>query len=794
MWLYKKNICRSLGLISLLKKNLHFFFALNLTIMRILKNNSILKLVNSYLIDASQPSNISYLWNFGVRREKGVFVGICPDSIAYSTIGTRGGNLSCKLREFTLCIANKYTLWRAELKYHGKKRLPSLVATVSRRSHVEDNKPDTQWRDLFSKCILSRIYRYIHSYADYSNQNIICCRETMRQSSKGKTKVEQAAKTTRTLNPNTTELRDLIAYGGEYTGGKYTFSMRKRSFHTSSLNVGAKGNSDNILDNKDTSSGVKNGVGKTKAKKPVGPTLATMVAQKLSELLTHDLKYNKIVTQIIADPHLLIACYEEIKGNPGNMTKGTTPETLDGLKMEWFERVAEELRNGKFDFKPSRRVEIPKPNSNKKRPLTIASPRDKIVQKAFQIIIEAIWENQFLDSSHGFRPGRSVHTALSQIYVGGQNFNWVIQGDISKCFDKIPHNLVIKLIKNKIVDPRFLEIIRKFLEARIQDPRNTKVVEKTTIGIPQGGIVSPILCNIVLHSFDEFMHRAIGKFNKGNRRAHNREYQKLEYRTRKSDVKEERRRLLLEMRRIGNVNKMDPNFRRMKYIRYADDFVVLIIGTKNEAILWKNNIKEFLRVNCGMELNVENTIITNLRDNNFRFLGADIMKLKRNNTFLRVTKDRRKAVATNRLTVKAPIKSLLNKLKSTGFVRQNNSQVFLPQCVGTLTNLSHYDILSFYNSKIHGLLNFYSFASNLNKLGRIIWYLHASCALTLARKLKLGTISKTYKKFGRGLTCPETGKTIFKPENLRVKHQYQKIRKLPRPEDFLGITRASKLN
>ena len=246
--------------------------------------------------------------------------------------------------------------------------------------------------------------------------------------------------------------------------------------------------------------------------------------------------------------------------------------------------MAEELRNGKFDFKPPRRVvENPKSNSKKKRPLTIASPRDKIVQKAFQIIIEAIWENQFLDCSHGFRPGRSVHTALSQIY--GQNFNRVIQGDISKCFDKIPHNLVIKLIKNKVVDPRFLEIIRKFLETSIQDPRNTKVVEKTTIGIPKGGILSPILCNIVLHSFDEFMDRAIGKFNKGNRRAHNREYQKLEYRRRKSVVKEERRRLLLEMRRIGNVNKMDPNFRTMKYIRYAYDFIVLIIGTKNEAIL-----------------------------------------------------------------------------------------------------------------------------------------------------------------------------------------------------------------
>ena len=268
-----------------------------------------------------------------MRRKKGVFVGICPDSIAYSTIGIRGGNLSCKLREFTLCIANKYTLWRAELKYHGKKRLPSLVARVSRRSHVEDNKPDTQRRDLFSKCILSRIYRYIHRYADYSNQNIICCRETMRHSSIGKTRVEQATKTTRTLNLNTTELRDLIAYGGEYTGGKkYTSSTRKRSFHTS---TGAKGNSENILDNKNTSSGVKSSVGKTKAnKKSVQPTLATMVDLKLSELLTHDLKYNQIVTRIIGDPYFLIACYEEIKGNPGNMTKGTTPETLDGLRME----------------------------------------------------------------------------------------------------------------------------------------------------------------------------------------------------------------------------------------------------------------------------------------------------------------------------------------------------------------------------------------------------------------------------------------------------------------------------
>lgn len=268
------------------------------------------------------------------------------------------------------------------------------------------------------------------------------------------------------------------------------------------------------------------------------------------------------------------------------------------------------------------------------------------------------------------------------------------------------------------MDHRFLELIKKFLETGVQDPK-TKQIDKTNIGIPQGGILSPILCNVVMDRFDEYMNKQKNKYDQGKTRGHNREYQKLEYQRIKSKSMSERRRLLMDMRRVGNVNKLDPNFRRMKYIRYADDFVILTIGTKDEATMIKNNVKEFLRTNCGVELNVEKTVITNLRNEKFNFLGAEISKLERNITFIR-NRSTSRIMATGRLLIKAPIKSLLNKMKEKGFIRQNNDQVYLAQHIGYLTNLTHYDIISHYNSKIYGILNFFSFASNLNKLGRII--------------------------------------------------------------------------
>lgn len=277
----------------------------------------------------------------------------------------------------------------------------------------------------------------------------------------------------------------------------------------------------------------------------------------------------------------------------------------------------------------------------------------------------------------------------------------------------------MKLIRSKIVDPRFLELINKFLQTGIIDPETGKSTVNH-IGIPQGGILSPILCNIVLHQFDEYMCRTTDKFTKGKKRAHNLEYQRLEYRRRRAKSMQERKKLLLEMRKIGNVDKFDPNFRRMKYIRYADDFVIMIIGTKDDANMIKNNSKEFLKTKCGVKLNDEKTITTNMTDGNFKFLGAEISTLKRNPTFLGTNKSNISKVARNRPLLKAPIKSLLEKMKTTGFLRQDKFQTYRPKYIGSLLNLSHYDIIAFYSSKVRGILNFYSFASNLNKLGRIV--------------------------------------------------------------------------
>ena len=271
------------------------------------------------------------------------------------------------------------------------------------------------------------------------------------------------------------------------------------------------------------------------------------------------------------------------------------------------------------------------------------------------------------------------------------------------------------------MDGRFLELIRKYLETGILDAK-TLQIKKTTRGIPPGGILSPVLSNIVLHCFDEYMQRQIKKYTKGSQifRSNPLEYKRIEYRRRKSESRLERKKLLLEMRRIGNVNKFDPFLKRMKYIRYADDFFILTIGTKNEAIMIKNNAKEFLKEMCGVMLKTEKTLITNLQDDKLQFLrsGALIVKLKRT-TFLRDMKTSKKGVATARIQIKAPCNSLLRKLKDAGFVRQNHDQVFLPSHMGSLTNLSHNDIIAYYNSKIYGILNFFSF-SNLNKLGRII--------------------------------------------------------------------------
>jgi len=191
---------------------------------------------------------------------------------------------------------------------------------------------------------------------------------------------------------------------------------------------------------------------------------------------------------LMFNKEMYLMAYDILKSKPGNKTLGLNPETLDGLSSEWIEEIIIEMKNQSFQFKPARRIMIPKANG-KVRPLTIASPRDKIIQQVKLNILNPIFEPTFSDNSHGFRPGRSCHTALNSISNKFQISSWTIEGDIKACFDSFDHNILMKIISGRIKDQRMINLLWKSLRVGYGAPG--KIVEANIIGTPQGSILSP---------------------------------------------------------------------------------------------------------------------------------------------------------------------------------------------------------------------------------------------------------------------------------------------------------------
>jgi len=238
----------------------------------------------------------------------------------------------------------------------------------------------------------------------------------------------------------------------------------------------------------------------------------------------------------------------------------------------------------------------------------------------------------------------------------------------------IPHEIVLTRISKQIGDPRFLELIRKYLNAGVK-LESGKIQQDTKMGVPQGGILSPILSNIVLHQLDLYMEKTIQGFEKGLKRRQNPTYSKLLHLRNKASTGEKRKEYLKLLRTIPIGDPMDPNFKRMKYIRYADDFIILIEGSHHEAILTRNKVKEYLKTHCGLSLNLEKTIVTNISDNKFNFLGAEIVKMRKQPSYLTafkrkgITKNNMRRRPHSRLLIKAPLEKILLELKKARFVR-----------------------------------------------------------------------------------------------------------------------------
>lgn len=458
----------------------------------------------------------------------------------------------------------------------------------------------------------------------------------------------------------------------------------------------------------------------------------------------------------ISNPQMLMLAYELIKSKPGNMTKGTDNTTLDGTGMRWVDNTSANLQSGKYQFNPARRKWITKPGKKQMRPLGIANPREKIVQKAIQLVLEAAYEPTFLECSHGFRPGKSCHSALKSCRVKLNGIKWVIEGDISKCFDTIPHQKIMEILGHKIGCEKTLALISRALKAGTIELGG--IVQKTLEGTPQGSVLSPLLCNIFMHEFDIFMKNLSDTFNRGKIRRKNPLYRRITNNLLQARLNGEISKIRILRRKLWDTPAGDPfdaNFKRLVYIRYADDFIVGTIGSKAETLEILKKIQDFLANKLGLTLNIDKTKVTHFPSKPIHFLGAILRgygHLK--GTFIKRTvwkETTRLHAVPLYIRIEAPIKNILERLTTAGFF-QKVANKYKPTRVGKLFNLDMPDILSFYNSVIRGYMNYYSFADNRSSLGMIVHGLKHSCALTLKSKFKLNTIAAVFEKFGKNLT------------------------------------------
>jgi len=321
---------------------------------------------------------------------------------------------------------------------------------------------------------------------------------------------------------------------------------------------------------------------------------------------------------------LYLVAYGNIYSNQGAMTPGPSQETADGMSEDLIDEVIGQMRRERYRFAPARRVYIPKKNG-KLRPLGLPSWSDKLVGEVVRLLLEAYYEPRFSDRSHGFRKGRGCRTALREIQSTWTGTTWFIEGDISDCFGSLDHDVMTRILAEKIHDQRFLRLIGSMLKAGFLEDWQ---YHETLSGCPQGGVVSPILSNIYLSKLDDFVERElIPQYTRGARRADNPAYRRVERslgRARRHGDWAEARHLARLMRTLPSTDPMDPGYRRLRYIRYADDHLLGFTGPRAEAEQIKARLAEFLRGDLGLELNQAKTLITHARSQRARFLGYDI--------------------------------------------------------------------------------------------------------------------------------------------------------------------------
>lgn len=495
---------------------------------------------------------------------------------------------------------------------------------------------------------------------------------------------------------------------------------------------------------------------------------------------------------------LWIKAYSKLAPNPGNLTPGSDCQTIDGFSLRLVDDLIAQIREGKFRFTPVRRVYIPKNNGKGKRPLGIPNFRDKLVQEVMKMILENVFEPIFSENSHGFRPNRSCLTALSQIKNTWKGLIWCIEGDIKGCFDNIDHKTLKSIIERKINDRRFILLLDNALKCGYMEDWK---YNRTFSGTPQGGIISPILANIFLNEFDQYMDSLMEQFNTGKVRRRNKEYTKLGFQiyqrrkkikngnrihktshwAKRSTFVQEIRKLKQLQREIISIDPFDPNYRRMKYVRYADDFVIGIAGSKREAAEVKSLVNNFLTT-LKLELSEDKTLITHL-ENNIQFLGYQFKRWNRDRV-VRVKYKNHSHPLTKR-TLSGAIKLEIPYSKMVGYAKK--------QKYGTLDTLksnhrtrlinnSELEILYTYNTELRGFANYYRIANNYHHLDPLFHLAQYSFLKTIANKRKstVRKVAHSMRKFLQSELSLKTGS-----KNNEKIHKLVRLKHLPKHKGAL---------
>ncbi len=483
------------------------------------------------------------------------------------------------------------------------------------------------------------------------------------------------------------------------------------------------------------------------------PTIEILTKLQENSRKHHDEIFTRLFRYMLR-PDIYYIAYQRLYSNDGAGTKGVDDDTADGFSEEYVTKIIDALKNETYRPKPVRRTYRKKPNG-KMRPLGLPTFTDKLVQEVMRMILEAVYEPVFSYYSHGFRPGRSCHTALSQLsheFVGAK---WFVEGDIKGCFDNIDHAVLIAVIGKKIKDARFLKLIQVFMKAGYMEDWK---YYGTYSGCPQGGIISPILANIYLNELDKYVEKLKEEFDNHARYRTTPEYQRISgkrYRLRKKiDASNgaERERLIEEHKKLTALMLKTPaklcDDKKLKYIRYADDFLIAVNGSRQDCEWVKAKLTEFIRDALKMELSQEKTLITHSSEC-ARFLGYDV-RVRRDQQ-VKPWKECKQRTMNNTVELLIPLQDKIEKfLFAKGAVRQRPDNGKL-EPVARLSLLRHTDleIVTIFDAELRGLCNYYFLASNYRSLNYFSYLMEYSCLKTLAGKHKC-KLSKIYNKYRVG--------------------------------------------